>query len=100
MRKYSDYYLKHKKKRKKADSELTHEEWKNVEWTKYKIVVPTETDKQEVMDALEHFHNSMFDSDIIAANQLSHEYLTPERETGSKNNIIVDPELYEQIKDK
>jgi hypothetical protein len=30
---------------------------KNVEWANYKIIVPTETDRQEVMDALEHFHD-------------------------------------------
>ena len=38
---------------------------KDVEWTKYKIIVPTEKDKQELMEAFEHFHNSDIDTDNI-----------------------------------
>ena len=94
MRKYNDY--------RKPDNKtlyLTDEEMESIEWVKYKIVVPTEADKQEIMDALEHFHDEGYDSDIIAVNQLAHEYLTPEREPGSKPNIIVDKELYEKLND-
>ncbi len=95
MRKYDDY--------KKPDNKtlyLTREEMESIEWVKYKIVVPTEEDKQELMGALEHFHDEGYDSDIIAANQLAHEYLTPERESGSVSNIIVDTELYEKLENK
>ena len=96
MRRYTDYITNPKNKRKRLEK-MTKEEMNSVEWAKYKIVVPTEADRQEVMDALEHFHDSMFDSDIVTANQLAHEYLTPEREPGSKNNIIVDPILFEKL---
>ena len=96
MKKYTDF----KQGKTKNSNDLTSEELKKVEWAKYKIVVPTEEDRQEIMDALEHFHNEGYDSDIIAANQLAHEYLTDERQPGSRNNIIVDSELYDKIKDR
>lgn len=70
----------------------------DVKWTKYKIVVPTKEDAQEVMDALEHIHDSDIDTGFVTVCQLAHEYLTPEREPGcTHNNIIVDKELYEKL---
>lgn len=68
-------------------------------WTKYKIVVPTEDDRQELMEAFENLHYSDVDSNIIAVNQLIHEYLDSVVDDGSWNNIIVDSKLYEEIKD-
>lgn len=68
-------------------------------YTKYKIVVPTEKDKEELEEAFEHLHNTDCDTDYVTVNQLVHEYLTAER-TGDllmKNNIIVDGELYEKL---
>jgi len=73
----------------------------NIPWTRYKIIVPTEEDRQELMEGFEHLHYSDVDTDNIVVNQLIHEYLDEERGgKGSWNNIIVDPELYEQLKDK
>lgn len=72
----------------------------NYPWTKYKIIVPTIEDKLELEEAFEHIHYSDVDAENISVNQLIHEYLTPEK-TGdekTKNNIIVDKELYEQIR--
>ena len=92
MKRYNDY-----KKPGNKTLYLTREEMESIEWVKYKIVVPTEEDKQEIMDALEHFHDEGYDSDNIAANQLAHEYLTPEREVGTVSNIIVDKELYKKL---
>ena len=71
----------------------------NWPWTKYKIIVPTEEDRDELLEAFEHIHDSDVDTENIAVNQLIHEYLTPER-SGiplTKNNIIVNKELYEQL---
>lgn len=71
----------------------------NPNWTKYKIVVPTEEDRKELMEAFEHIHYADVNSDFIAVNQLIHEYLC-EEVTGdprSKNNIIVDKDLYDKI---
>jgi len=68
-------------------------------WTKYKIIVPTEDDRQELMEAFEHLHYSDVDTDNIAVNQLIHEYRDSEVADDTWNNIIVDPELYEEIKD-
>ena len=65
--------------------------FEEVEWTKYKIVVPTEEDKLELEMAFEHIHFSDVDSEYIVVNQLMHDYLTPEitgNET-TKNNIMV-----------
>jgi hypothetical protein len=66
-------------------------------WTKYKIVVPTEEDRQELMKGFEHFHNSDVDTENIVVNQLIHEYLDEERMEGAKNNIIVDSVLYNKL---
>lgn len=78
---------------------LTQEELKNVKWTKYKIVVPTLEDKLELEKEFEHIHYSDIDTDNIAVNQLAHEYLTEEvtGDTNTKNNIIVDEELYNKL---
>lgn len=77
---------------------LTKEELANVKWAKYVIVVPTEEDREELMDAFEHIHYSDIDTDNVAVNQLAHEYLCEERQPGSRNNIVVDAEAYEKLK--
>jgi len=94
MKKYSDY----KNKNSKLD-DLTEEELKNVRWTKYKILVPSEEDKKELEMAFEHIHYSDVDSEYITVNQLIHEYLTPERtrDPKTKNSIIVNKELFNSL---
>ena len=94
MKRYEDF----KSEGNKTDY-LTKEEMKNVKWTKYKIVVPTLEDKLELEKAFEHIHYSDIDTDNIAVNQLAHEYLTEEITGDSKtrNNIIVDEELYNKL---
>ena len=79
MKKYDDY---------------PENEWS---WVKYKIIVPTEEDRQELMKGFEHFHHSDVDVENIVVNQLIHEYLDEEQMEGVKNNIIVDEELYNKI---
>jgi len=79
MKKYSDY---------------PENEWP---WAKYKIIVPTEEDRQELMKGFEHFHYSDVDTENIVVNQLIHEYLDEERMEGAKNNIIVDSVLYNKL---
>jgi hypothetical protein len=78
MKKYSDY----------------PDEWV---YTKYKIIVPTEEDRQELMKGFEHIHYSDVDTENIVVNQLIHEYLDEERMEGAKNNIIVDSVLYNKL---
>jgi len=68
--------------------------------TEYKIIVPSEKDREELMEAFETIHYSDIDTDIITINQLAHEYLT-EANTGDSrtiNNIIVDKDLYNKLK--
>ncbi len=82
MKKYEDY-----------------KDLKNINWTKYKIIVPTEEDKQEILEAFEHLHYTDCDTDYVTVNQLIHEYLTPNK-TGdplTRNNIIVDKNLYDKL---
>jgi hypothetical protein len=71
-----------------------------IKWTKYKIIVPTEEDKKELEQAFKHFHDSDCDPNYVVINQLIHEYLTPEAtgDPNTKNNIIVNKELYEQFR--
>ncbi len=94
MKRYEDF-----KSESNNTDYLTQEELKNVRWNKYKIVVPTLEDKEELEKAFEHIHYSDIDTDNIAVNQLAHEYLT-EEVTGdpqTRNNIIVDEELYNKL---
>lgn len=71
----------------------------DIEWVKYKIVVPTEEDRKELEEAFEHLHYTDCDTNFVPVNQLIHEYYTPERsgDPRTKNNIIVDKDLYEKI---
>jgi hypothetical protein len=70
-----------------------------IDWTKYKIVVPTEEDKKELEEAFRHFHDSDIDTNFVTVNQLAHEYLTPEvtGDKDTKNNIVVDDDLYNKL---
>jgi hypothetical protein len=66
----------------------------NIPFTKYRIIVPTEDDKLELMKASRHIHQSDVDTENIVINQLAHEY----QEGDAKiNRIIVDAELYNTL---
>jgi hypothetical protein len=69
---------------------LTDEEMDRVEWTKYKIIVPTDQDKQDIMSAMRHCHDAGVDTEFISVNQLIHEYL-------NGDNIVVDQTLYDSL---
>jgi len=69
-------------------------------WTNYKIVVPTEEDRKELMEAFEHFHYADIDTENIAVNQLAHEYRDNLDDESTWNNIIVDPALYETLSNR
>jgi aminopeptidase-like protein len=94
MKRYDDYQ-KNKKK-----LILTKDELEKVEWTKYKIIVPTKEDREELMSAFEYIHNSNIDTDFVAVNQLAHEYLDSERIEGASNNIIVNEKLFNELNKK
>lgn len=61
-----------------------------IEWTKYKIVVPTDQDKQDIMAAMRHCHDAGVDTEFIPVNQLIHEYM-------NGDNIVVDQTLYDSL---
>jgi lipoate synthase len=86
MKRYSDY------QKDKSKKNLSKEELDKIVYTKYKIIVPSEKDKEDIMNAIEDIHHSNVDSDIITINQLIHEYL-------EGTNIIVDNELYNKLND-
>lgn len=83
MKRYSHYT-------EEIDTDLTDEQLKLVDWTKYKIIVPTNTDKDELQSTFRYLHDEDLETDYITVNQLIHEYL-------SDNNIIVDKELYNKL---
>jgi hypothetical protein len=84
MKNYNDF------KEDKNREDLTSEELCNINWTKFKIVVPREEDKLELIEAFSHIHYSDINTDFITVNQLAHEYL-------EGSNIIVDESLYNKI---
>jgi len=73
----------------------TEDVMKKVEWTKFKIIVPTEEDKQELMEAFHHMHDADIDTDYIAVNQLAHQYLSDE--DGGNSIIVVSKKLYKRL---
>jgi len=93
MNRYNDY------KKDGSGDDLSYDEFDSIVWAKYKIIVPTEEDRQELMQAFEHFHDSDIDTEYVAVNQLCHEYLDATREKGAVNNIIVDKDLFNKLND-
>jgi len=79
MKKYSDY----------------NDDIKKVEWTKYVIIVPTEEDRSELMEAFREIHDCGPDAECVAVNQLIHEYLS--EDDNVINNIVVDSETYNKL---
>lgn len=63
---------------------------KDIQWTKFKILVPTDEDKEELIKAFKHIHDSDIDTNFVAVNQLVHQYL-------EDNNIVVNLELYNTL---
>jgi uncharacterized protein YktA (UPF0223 family) len=61
-------------------------------FTKFKIVVPTEKDEKEIMDAFEYLHNRNMDQRYVTVCQLLHEY------GDHVTNIVVDKQLYDKCK--
>lgn len=84
MKKYSDYQKDKNKK------ELTNDEMKLVEWTKYKIIVPTKEDKEELIQFFKYFHDEGYNSDFIVCNQLAHEYI-------NGDNILVNKNIFNSL---
>ena len=89
MKKYEDFgYNNH------------NDDISKVEWTKYKIVVPTKEDRQELLEAFEHIHGSDgIDTEYITVCQLAHEYEVkfPEENNNWKGNVIINKKLYEKL---
>ena len=92
----------------KGEKMKNYDDYKNIEdvkWTKYKIIVPTEEDRLEIMRAFKHIHDSNIDTEFVTVNQLCHEYSPlyydknkPKPENDPKNhNIIVDKKLYKDL---
>ncbi|MFW6243029.1 MAG: hypothetical protein ACOC2W_02625 [bacterium] len=74
----------------KKYSDFKKDEMKSIDLTKFKIIVPRKEDKLELMKAFKHFHDQMFDPNLVTVNQLAHEYL-------NGGNIIVDEMQYLSI---
>jgi len=68
------------------------EDAKLIDFTKFVIVVPTENDRKEMVEATKHIHNSDIDTDYITVNQLAHVYEEDDFQ------IVVDENLYNRIK--
>lgn len=65
-------------------------------FTKFKIVVPTKKDKNEIMAAMEYLHDGDIDTQFVTVNQLVHEYDHGDPDD-KYSNIIVDEKLYNKI---
>ncbi len=68
---------------------------KRVKFTKFKIVVPTKKDKEQLQAAFEYLHNRDIDTDFIAVNQVVHEY--DYGEPSKPDNIIIDKNIFNSL---
>jgi hypothetical protein len=76
---------------------------RKVNWTKFRIVVPTEDDKRQLQACFEYIHdNQIMDckEDFIVLNQIAHCYLDQERETGTVSMIVVDADAFKEMSQK
>jgi len=67
-------------------------EIEDINWTNFKIVVPTEKDKKDLQEAFEHIHYSDIDTDFVPVNQLAHLYLDE-----ADYMIVVDDKLFQKL---
>jgi hypothetical protein len=69
---------------------------KETKFFDYKIIVPTEKDRKQLIEVFRYLHNlRCIDTDYILVNQLVHEY---EHDSEPEySSIIVNKELFEQI---
>lgn len=67
----------------------------DIEWARYKIVVPTDADKLELRAAFKHMHDSDVDTDFVVVNQLVHEYRDKDVADDAFNNIVVSKKLFD-----
>lgn len=63
-------------------------------FVKYKIIVPTEEVRQELLEAFKHMHDADIDTEYVAVNHLAHTY----HDDG--NIIIVNKVLYDKLDKK
>lgn len=82
----------------KKYSDFDENDIDSVDFTQFKIIVPSTKYKKELMEAFKHIHGSNIDTEFVTVNQLAHEYINDEISKGSYNNIIVDFELFEKLK--
>jgi hypothetical protein len=71
-----------------------------VPFVKFRIIVPTEDDKKQLLACFEYIHDNPImdcEEDFIVLNQIAHSYVTPELEKGHPDMIVVDPTHYKLI---
>ena len=75
--------------------------WKKMKWCDFRIIVPDQETKEQLQAAFEYFHdNRDIDTDFIAVNAVAHSYLDDKLEEGAESPILVDPDLFKQVKQK
>lgn len=81
---------------------VTYKKQKKIKWPKFKIVVPDNFSKKQLLAAFEFIHdNPIMDNDFIIISCLGHSYLTPKLEIGCEAEaILVNSKLYTSINKK
>lgn len=76
--------------------------WKKVKRIDFRIIVPDEYTRDQLLAAFEFLHDneSVMDNDFLVINHIAHCYLTPEREPEMIPVIIVDPDMFKEAKQK
>ena len=84
------------KRMRSYDESITQEKQK---WVDFRIVVPDEDTKKQLLAAFEYIHdNRTLDLDYMAVNSIAHSYLTPKLEKDSICRVIVDPDLFKRMR--
>lgn len=74
--------------------------WKKVKWIDFRIIVPDQYTKDQLLAAFEYLHdNKLIDTDFIAVNAVVHAYETLDNTNPPViNPILVDPEMLYRAK--
>lgn len=68
-------------------------------WIDFRIVVPDKNTKKQLQAAFEYLHdNRLIDTGFMAVNAVVHAYLDEAREKGTESPILVDRQLFTEIK--
>jgi hypothetical protein len=97
-KKYDSQWVPPEKRMRKYKKNI--KDTSKIPFVDFTIVVPTEEDKKQFQAGCEFIHNcdEIMDNEFIIINQIAHSYVDETVDKGAKSNIVVDHDLYHELK--